>query len=67
MYAVHRKSADERRVHVHFIVNAVNFKNGKKRRENKRETEERERRFGEVVEQELRSNKINPWKYPKNI
>lgn len=51
IYGVHDLSGDppDRNIHIHFAINAVNYINGKKRRENKRETEEREARFNKIV------------------
>ena len=40
-------------LHVHFIVNTVNFMDGNKRHENKIRTRQREKRFQAIVEREL--------------
>ncbi len=49
IYSVHRPSKKDAHTHIHFAVNTVNYINGNKRRENKRQTREREARFQKIV------------------
>ncbi|OUQ13517.1 hypothetical protein B5E84_17285 [Lachnoclostridium sp. An14] len=53
LYAVHRK-ADSGDLHIHFVINTVNFKTGKKRHENKTAVSERRKAFHEIVNEEIR-------------
>lgn len=52
VYAVHRPH--EKNTHIHFAVNTVNYMNGNNRRENKRQTREREARFQKIVADAIR-------------
>lgn len=49
IYGVHRPSGKDSYTHIHFAVNTVNYINGNKRRENKKQTREREARFQKIV------------------
>lgn len=49
VYAVHRPSGEDAHTHIHFAVNTVNYMDGNKRRENRRQTREREARFQKIV------------------
>lgn len=53
VYGVHRPDSGNGHLHVHFAVNTVNYITGGKRRENKRQTRERQERFGLIVKEEL--------------
>lgn len=53
VYGVHKPDDAEKHVHIHFGINAVNFINGNKRRENMRQTKEREERFREMTERAI--------------
>ncbi len=53
VYGVHRPDRNDAHTHIHFGINTVSYRTGRKRRENKRQTREREERFGKVVEQEI--------------
>lgn len=52
VYGAHRKDGGNGRLHVHFAVNTVDYATGGKRRENKRQTWERQERFGQIVKEE---------------
>lgn len=52
VYGVHRPDKEEKHLHIHFAINTVNYKTGKKRRENKRQTKEREKRFQKIIQDE---------------
>ena len=54
VYAVHRPSGEDAHTHIHFAVNTVNYMDGNKRRENKRQTREREERFQKIVADAIR-------------
>lgn len=54
VYAVHRPHEKNTHTHIHFAVNTVNYMNGNKRRENKRQTREREARFQKIVADAIR-------------
>lgn len=53
VYGVHKPDDAEKHIHIHFGINAVNFINGNKRRENMRQTKEREERFREMTERAI--------------
>lgn len=53
VYGVHFQDKEEKHLHIHFAINTVNYKTGKKRRENKRQTKERECRFQKIVQDEI--------------
>ena len=55
VYAVHRPDKTGKHMHIHFIVNTVNYRTGGKRRENKSQTRERQGRFQEIVREETGS------------
>ncbi len=61
-YGVHRPDETEKHLHVHFAVNTVNFKAGKKRHENKTATKKRQERLDRIVMAEI----INRQKSAKN-
>lgn len=58
VYAVHKSKNspqnESSKLHIHFAVNTVNI-NGKKRRENMRQTKEREERFNKIISDRLAS------------
>lgn len=54
VYGVHKPDGGEKHLHIHFAVNTVNFMTGKKRRENKRQTKERQLRFQKIIDEEIR-------------
>lgn len=54
VYGVHKTDGGEKHLHIHFAVNTVNFVTGKKRRENKRQTKERQQRFQKMIDEEIR-------------
>lgn len=61
VYGIHRASDDdEHMLHIHFAINTVNYRTGNKRRENTRETHEREARFQKIVEEEIKSSAVQP-------
>lgn len=49
IYGVHRPSGNDAHTHIHFAINTVNYMTGNKRRENTRQTREREARFQKIV------------------
>ena len=49
VYGIHKPSGKDTHLHIHFALNTVNFDNGNKRRENRRQTKEREERFQEIT------------------
>ena len=53
-YGVHKKDDHEKHLHVHFAVNTVNFRTGKKRHENIGDTNRRRKRLNEIVSAEMR-------------
>lgn len=53
VYAIHEPSETVTSLHIHFAINTVNFVNGNKRRENMRQTKEREERFREIIMAEI--------------
>lgn len=48
-YNVHCPPGENGRLHIHFAINATNFVTGHKRRENMRQTQERELRFNKII------------------
>lgn len=54
VYGVHKPDRSESHLHIHFGINTVDYRTGKKRRENKRQTKEREERFQKIIEEEMR-------------
>lgn len=56
VYAVHEKEAKEGglNLHIHFAVNTVNYRTGKKRRENKTDTQKRSDRMSRIVQENIR-------------
>lgn len=49
VYGVHKPDGNDSRLHIHFAINPVDYTTGNKRRENTRQTRERQERFGEIV------------------
>lgn len=56
VYAVHKKESRKggENMHIHFAVNTVVHKNGKKRRENMTDTKERSKRLNKIVQESIR-------------
>lgn len=54
VYGIHKPSEKDSHLHIHFVVNTTNFDNGNKRRENKRQTKEREQRFRAITHDAFR-------------
>ena len=52
-YGVHRGDKDNPHLHIHFAVNTVNFRTGKKRHEGKKETASRQQRLQQMVAQAI--------------
>jgi len=50
VYAVHERDKDTDSFHIHFAVNTVNYRTGKKRHENKQETKKRGMRIHRIIE-----------------
>ena len=59
VYGVHKPDVAEKNIHIHFGINAVNFINGNKRRENMRQTKEREKRFREMTQRAIQKSKYS--------
>lgn len=53
IYGVHAPNNAEKHLHIHFAINAVNYRTGNKRRENKSQTRERDMRFNQIIFDEL--------------
>lgn len=49
IYGIHKPTGKDSHLHIHFALNTTNFDNGNKRRENKRQTKEREQRFQKIT------------------
>ena len=49
-WGIHLKDMDSLRVHVHFAVNTVNFRTGRKRHENMTATKERQKQMQRIIE-----------------
>lgn len=49
VYGIHRSNIEEKHMHVHFVINTVNFRTGRKRRENKTSTRSREKKFQKII------------------
>lgn len=49
VYGVHRPPDKNKKLHIHFAINTVNYVTGDKRRENQRQTKERSSRFNKIV------------------
>lgn len=56
VYGIHRPDGNNAHTHIHFGINTVSYRTGRKRRENKRQTKEREERFQKIVEKEIRKH-----------
>lgn len=56
VYGVHRPDKGDGHMHIHFAINTVDWQTGRKRRENRRQTKEREARFQKIVEEEIRGH-----------
>lgn len=55
VYAVHGKEEEDGlNLHIHFAVNTVDFRTGKKRRENKTDTQKRSDRMSRIVQENIR-------------
>ena len=54
VYGVHRPTGSDKHLHIHFAINAVNYQNGNKRRENRTQTAERQNRFNEILDKALK-------------
>ena len=52
-YGVHKPDKTETHIHVHFAVNTVNFRTGKKRHENMGDTQRRQDRLRQIVLAEM--------------
>lgn len=53
LYGVHSPEEEGKHTHIHFAINTVGYTNGQKRRENKGQTNARNRRFQEIVASSL--------------
>ena len=52
-YGIHKSDDTEKHLHVHFAVNTVNFRTGKKRHENKGDTKRRQDRMNKMILSEI--------------
>lgn len=53
VYGIHRSSEKDKHMHIHFVINTVNYITNNKRRENTRQTKEREIRFQQIIYDEF--------------
>lgn len=53
VYGAHTKDEGNDFIHIHFIINSVDYTTGNKRRENMRQTQERQERFRQILKEEL--------------
>ena len=53
IYGVHAPNNAEKHLHIHFAINAVNYRTGGKRHENMTQTLERNRRFNQLISDEI--------------
>lgn len=53
VYGAHTKDRGNDCIHIHFVINSVNFATGNKRRENMRQTQERQDRFRQILKEEI--------------
>ena len=51
VYGVHKPDQGNTHMHIHFAINTVDFARGRKRRENRHQTKEREARFREILKE----------------
>lgn len=58
VYGVHKPDKGHAHMHVHFAVNTVKYTTGNKRRENMRQTRERQERFSQIVREEAESESM---------
>lgn len=58
LYAIHSPSEEGKHLHVHFAINTINYATGNKRRENMRQTKEREERFQRIIANEIETGFI---------
>ena len=58
VYGVHAPDGEDAHLHIHFAVNAVCYNTGNKRRENMRQTKEREERFQKIIADEISGNSL---------
>lgn len=54
VYGIHRPPDKNKKLHIHFAVNTVSYVTCNKRRENKRQTKERNSRFNKIVADAVR-------------
>lgn len=53
VYGVHLPDKSDPHIHIHFAINTVNYRTGCKRHENMAETRERNRRFNQIISDEI--------------
>ena len=53
VYGIHAPDNAEPHLHIHFAINAVNYRTGGKRRENKTQTRDRNQRLNAIISNEL--------------
>lgn len=58
IYGVHAPNNAEKHLHIHFAINAVNYRTGNKRHENRSQTRERDIRFNQIIFDELSKQNI---------
>lgn len=56
-YGVHNKDKGKVHLHIHFAVNTVNYRTGKKRHENMMGTKVNGQKFRDIVNEEIRYRK----------
>ncbi|MBD5507487.1 MAG: hypothetical protein HDR05_05440 [Lachnospiraceae bacterium] len=58
VYAIHSPFKEGKHLHIHFALNTVKYDTGNKRRENRRQTAEREARFQRIIANEIETGFI---------
>lgn len=56
IYGVHKPEYEGKHMHIHFVINSVNYRNGNKRRENKSQTNKRNFRFQKIIDNEIKKS-----------
>ena len=53
VYGIHLPDKSDPHIHIHFAINAVNYRTGGKRHENMTQTHERNKRFNQLISDEI--------------
>lgn len=57
VFGVHDKDKESQNVHVHFVINSVNFTTAEKRHENMKNTKKRELEMQKIIEREIQHSR----------